>query len=128
MQRCTALLTSAASLLWASGCSSLGGGDVSLVIDGKKQNVRGSVSCSAHAGGDVVSVGDLPAGIFAHLAPGGSSVVELDLGNSTGKSLVARGAKVSEHDGSYQISGEAVPQDTKDTSAPKPFELKVKCP
>jgi hypothetical protein len=28
----------------------------------------------------------------------------------------------------YDITGEAVPKDTHDPSAPKPFELKVKCP
>jgi hypothetical protein len=128
VQRPTSLLISVASLLCITGCSTLLGGDVSLTIDGKKQNIRGSVSCSPHAGGDLVEVGNLPAGIYAHLEPGGSGVVDLDLGNSTGKSLIARDAKVSEHDGTYDITGEAVPADKKDSGAPKPFELKVKCP
>jgi hypothetical protein len=128
VQRPTALLISAASLLWVTGCSTLLGGDVSLTIDGKKQHIPGSISCSAHAGGDLVEVGNLPTGVYAHLEPGGTGVVDLDLGNSTGKSLIARDAKVSEHDGTYDITGEAVPADKTDSSAPKPFELKVKCP
>ncbi len=128
MQRRSALLISAASVLWLTACSALTGGDVSLTIDGKKQNIRGSVSCSAHAGGDVIEVGKLPAGIYGRLAPGGSAVEDLQLGNSTGKPLIARGAKVSEHEHTYDITGEAIPADKKDTSAPKPFELKVKCP
>lgn len=128
MQRLTELSTSAAILLWLTACSSLLTGDVSLTIDGKKQNIRGSVSCSAHAGGDVIDVGELPTGISVRLAPGGSTVEDLELGNSTGKSLIARGMKVSEHDHTYDISGEAVPKDTNDSTAPKPFRLKVKCP
>jgi Mycobacterium 19 kDa lipoprotein antigen len=70
----------------------------------------------------------LPAGIYVHLEPGGSGIEHLELGNSTGKSLIAHDAKVSEHDGNYDITGHAVPDDNKDSSAPKPFELKVKCP
>jgi hypothetical protein len=127
VQRPTALLISAASLLWVTGCSTFLG-DVSLTIDGKKQNIRGSVSCSSHAGGDLIEVGNLPAGIYGRLAPGGSAVEDLALGNSTGKSLSARDAKVSEHEHTYDITGEAVPADKKDSSAPKPFELKVRCP
>jgi Mycobacterium 19 kDa lipoprotein antigen len=111
-----------------TGCSTFLGGDVSLTIDGKKQNIPGSVSCSSHAGGDVIEVGRLPAGIYGRLAPGGSAVEDLELGNSTGKSLIAHDAKVSEHDHTYDITGEAVPADKKDSDAPKPFELKVKCP
>jgi Mycobacterium 19 kDa lipoprotein antigen len=128
VQRPTALLISAASLLWVTGCSTFLTGDVSLTIDGKKQHIRGSVSCSSHAGGDVIEVGDLPAGIYVHLAPGGSRVEDLELGNSTGKPLIAHDAKVSERDGRYDITGEAAPADKKDSGAPKPFELKVKCP
>jgi hypothetical protein len=111
-----------------TGCSTFLTGDVSLTIDGKKQHIRGSVSCSSHAGGDVIEVGDLPAGIYVHLAPGGSRVEDLELGNSTGKPLIAHDAKVSERDGRYDITGEAAPADKKDSGAPKPFELKVKCP
>jgi hypothetical protein len=128
VQRPTALLISAASLLWVTGCSALLGGDASLTIDGKKQHIGGSISCSSHAGGDLVEVGNLPAGVYAHLEPGGTGVVDLDLGNSTGKSLIARDAKVTEHNGTYDITGEAVPADKNDSAAPKPFELKVKCP
>ncbi|ORW22743.1 hypothetical protein AWC19_12950 [Mycobacterium palustre] len=127
MQRLAVLLISAASLSWVAGCSTVPGDDVSLVIGDKKQDVRGAISCSSHAGGDVITVGDLPAGIDVRLAPGGSGVRDIDLGNSTGKSLVARDAKVSEHDGMYEITGEAVPEDTKDSSPPKPFQLNVKC-
>jgi ipoprotein LpqH len=124
----TPLLISAAGLLLVAGCSALLGGDASLTIDGKEQHIQGSVSCSSHAGGDIIEVGNLPAGIYVHLTPGSSAVVELNLGNSTGKSLIARGTKVSEHDGTYDITGEAVPADKKDSDAPKPFELKVRCP
>jgi allophanate hydrolase subunit 2 len=128
MQRRSAFVISAASLLCVTGCSTFAGGDVSLTVDGKRQNIPGSISCSAHAGGDVIEVGKLPAGIYGRLAPGGSAVEDLQLGNSTGKPLIAHDAKVSEHEHTYDITGEAIPADKTDTGAPKPFELKVKCP
>ena len=131
MQRSTALSISAATLLWAAGCASLGplANGVSLTIDGKKQAVRGAVSCSSHSAGDAIKVGNLPDGIYVHIAPEASGIEELELGNSTGKSLVGADAKVSlEQDGTYDITGEAVPKDKQDSSAPKPFELKIKCP
>jgi Mycobacterium 19 kDa lipoprotein antigen len=130
VQRPTALSISAASVLWVAACSAapLAHG-VSLTIDGKKQDIRGSVSCSSHAGGDAIRVGELPDGIYVHVAPQNSGVEELKLGNSTGKSLIAHAAEVSlEPDGTYDFTGQAVPEDTKDSNAPKPFELKIKCP
>ncbi len=129
MQRHTASLILAASLLWVAGCFAPLARNVSLTIDGNKQNIRGSVSCSSHSAGEAIEVGDLPSGIYVHVAPQVSGIEELKLGNSTGKSLIARNAKVSlEHDGTYDITGEAVPEDATDTSAPRPFELKIKCP
>lgn len=134
MHRSTTLLISTAILLWAAGCFSpapLANG-VSLTIDGKKQAVRGSISCSSHSAGDAVKVGDLPDGIYIHISPelsGVSRIEELDLGNSTGKSLVGEDTKLTlKQDGTYHITGNAVPQDKQDSNAPKPFELNIKCP
>jgi hypothetical protein len=133
MQRVGVWSISTATLL-LTGCFSpaepLATG-VSLSIDGKKQGIRGSVSCSSHSAGDAIKVGKLPEGIYVHVAPEASGIEELELGNSTGKSLVGRDEKISlEQDGTYDydITGEAVPKDTHDPTAPKPFELKVKCP
>jgi len=132
VQRPTALLISAASVLWVAACSPAPlAHRVSLTIDGKKQDIQGSVSCSSHAGGEAIRVGELPDGIYVHVAPQTSGVEELKLGNSTGKSLIAHDAKVSVLSGGeydYDITGDAVPEDKKDSNAPKPFELKIKCP
>jgi hypothetical protein len=131
VHRSTAIVISAGSLLWAVGCSSgapLAEG-VSLTIDGKKQALRGAVSCSSHSAGDAVKVGNMPDGIYVHISPQIGGVVtteELDLGNSTGESLVGANTTVTRlHDGAYHITGTAVRQDA---TAPKFFELIVKCP
>jgi ipoprotein LpqH len=122
------LLIAAVSLLGVPGCSDPPAAGVSLVVDGKNQDVTGSVSCSSHAGGDMIKVGD----IRVMLSAGASGVGEAELGNSTGKSLVAsNNAKVSVLNGGeygYDITGDAVPADKKDSSPAKPFELKIKCP
>lgn len=128
MRQPTALI-SVAALLWLAGCASASAQDFSLTIDGKQQNVPGSVSCSAHAGGEAIEIGNLPSGVYVHVSPDNSSIDSIDLGNSTGKSLTAHGAKVSHGpNGMYDITGDAVPEDTTDSGPPKPFELKVKCP
>jgi Mycobacterium 19 kDa lipoprotein antigen len=125
----TASLISVSGLLCVVGCSHRLTQEVSLTIDGKKQDVRGLVSCSSHADGDVIKIGDSPGGIYVHVAPQNSGVDEIELGNTTGKLLSARGAKVSlKPDGVYDITGETVTADKTDADAPKPFELKVKCP
>jgi hypothetical protein len=134
MQRVGVWTISTATLLLA-GCffspsEPLASG-VSLTIDGKKQAIRGSVSCSSHSAGDAIKVGRLPEGIYVHVAPEASGIEELELGNSTGKSLVGRDEKISlGRDGTYDydITGEAVPKDGHESSPPEPFELKIKCP
>jgi hypothetical protein len=134
MRRPPAWLIATATLLCAAGCSSQNPKDppsngVSLTVDGKKQTVSGSVSCSSHSAGDAIKVGKLPDGIYVHIAPQMSGVEDIELGNSTGKSLVGANSQLSLlQDGSYDITGEAVPKDKQDSSAPKPFELKIKCP
>ncbi|HTQ19270.1 lipoprotein LpqH [Mycobacterium sp.] len=132
MQRHPALLSLAASLLWVAGCSpgaAAPAPGVSLTIDGKNQVVQGSVSCSSHSAGEAIQVGEMPSGVYVHVAPQNSGIEEVKLGNSTGKPLVGRNANLSlGQDGTYDITGEAVPADTNDSSAPKPFELKIKCP
>jgi hypothetical protein len=134
VHRSAVLLISAATVLCAAGCSSLApvAEGVSLTIGGKKQAIRGSVSCSSHSAGDAVKVGKMPGGLYIHISPamgGVSTTEELDLGDSTGKSLVGADTTVTlQKDGSYHITGNAVPQDEQDTSAPEPFELSIKCP
>ncbi|MFZ0718851.1 lipoprotein LpqH [Mycobacterium sp.] len=123
-----ALWFAAASLLGLAGCSDPPVTGVSLVIDGKQQDVRGSVSCSSHSAGDAIDVGD----IRVMIEPQASGVGYAKLGDSTGKYLKAgNNAKLSRlHGGEYDydITGDAVPEDPRDSSPPKPFELKVKCP
>ncbi len=134
MHRSAVLLICAATVLCAAGCSSLApvAEGVSLIIGGKKQAIRGSVSCSSHSAGDAVKVGKMPGGLYIHISPamgGVSTTEELDLGDSTGKSLVGADTTVTlQKDGTYRITGNAVPQDEQDTSAPEPFELSIKCP
>ena len=123
-----ALWVATASLLGLAGCSDPAAVGVSLVIDGKEQYVRGSVSCSSHSAGDAIGVGD----IRVMIEPQASGVGYAKLGDSTGKYLkAANNAKLSllnsgEYD--YDITGDAVPEDPRDSSPPKPFELKIKCP
>jgi Mycobacterium 19 kDa lipoprotein antigen len=134
VHRSAVLLVSVASVLCAAGCSSLApvAEGVSLTIGGKKQAIRGSVSCSSHSAGDAVKVGKMPGGLYIHIAPGlggVSTTEELDLGDSTGKPLVGADTTVTlQQERTYHITGNAVPQDEQDTSAPEPFELNVRCP
>lgn len=134
MHRSAVLLISAATVPCAAGCASLApvAEGVSLTIGGKKQVIRGSISCSSHSAGDDVKVGQLPGGLYLHISPelaGVLTVEELDLGDSTGKSLVGDDTTVTlQKDGTYHITGNAVPHDKHDTSAPEPFELSLKCP
>jgi hypothetical protein len=122
-------MIAAASLVAAAGCSDSPAVGISLVIDGKKQAVTGSVSCSSHSGGDEIEVGDIRVMLSAaedrHL-------VEAELGKSTGRPLVAgdntRVSILNGGDYDYDITGNAMPQDPKDSTPPKPFELKIKCP
>ena len=123
-----------ATVLCAAGCSSPApvAEGVSFTVGGQKQAIRGSVSCSSHSVGDAVKVGKLPGGLYIHISPevgGVSTVEELDLGDSTGRPLIGADTTVTrQKDGSYHITGNAVPQDNQDSSAPEPFELSVKCP
>jgi hypothetical protein len=134
MHRSTGVLIWTAILSCAVGCSSPDpvAQGVSFTVGGEKQAIRGSVSCSSHSVGDAVKVGKMPGGLYIHISPevgGVSTVEELDLGDSTGRPLIGAGTTVTRQpDGSYHITGNAVPQDNQDTSAPEPFELKVKCP
>jgi hypothetical protein len=134
VSRSAMLLISAATVLCAAGCSSLApvAEGVSLTIGGKRQEIRGAVSCSSHSAGDAVKVGKMPWGLYIHISPevgGVSTIEELDLGDSTGKSLAGADTTVTlQKDGTYHITGKAVPQDEQDTTAPEPFELSVKCP
>jgi Mycobacterium 19 kDa lipoprotein antigen len=135
VHRSAALLISAATVLGAAGCASLApvAEGVNLTIGGKKQAIRGSISCSSHSAGDAIKVGKMPGGLYIHIAPelgGVSAVEELDLGNSTGKPLVGANTTVTlQKDGTYHITGNAISQDEHDdASAPEPFELTVKCP
>ena len=134
VHRSAALLISAATALCAVGCSSPDpeAEGVSFIVGGHKQAIRGPVSCSSHSVGDAVKIGKLPGGLYIHISPkvgGVSSVEELDLGDSTGRPLIGSGTSVTQQeDGTYHITGNAVPQDNQDTSAPQPFELSVKCP
>jgi hypothetical protein len=134
VHRFSALLISAAVALWAAGCSAPGpvAEGVHLIVDGKKQTIRGAVSCNSHSAGDAVKVGKMPDGIYIHIAAelgGVITVEELDLGNSTGTHLFGADTTVTrQHDGSYHITGRAISEDKQDASASRPFELNVKCP
>jgi hypothetical protein len=134
----TALAAVASGLLFQVGCAAADpvNRDVSLTIAGKGQQVRGTVSCTSHAGGDALEVGHQPGGIFVQFHPESLPVVGgVDLGSDVaGKKLTLdsdQPSSISRVNGGnydYDIVGQVIPQDQTDKAPPQPFELKIKCP
>jgi ipoprotein LpqH len=112
------------------------GGGTKVTIDGKDQNVSGTVVCSAMGGNMNIAIGDTAAGIAAVVSEDGSNVQSVALGNVNGVALgytsgTGQGeAKASKDGKSWKISGTAIGVDMANPMQPvnKPFELEVACP
>ena len=156
MKRELTIVVAAAAILAAgiSGCSSnkstssgsgssgstsataSSGGGPSVSIDGKNQNVTGSVVCTTAGGNVNIAIGGAATGIDAVLTDANPPVVKsVGLGNVNGVTLAytqgtGQGNASATKDGnSYKISGTATGVDMANPMQPvnKPFEINVTC-
>ncbi|SPM39799.1 hypothetical protein MNAB215_1991, partial [Mycobacterium numidiamassiliense] len=156
VKRELAIVVAAAAILAAgiSGCSSnkstssgsgssgstsaaaSGGGAPLVSIDGKNQNVTGSVVCTTAGGNVNIAIGGAATGIAAVLSDANPPVVKsVGLGNVNGVTLAytqgtGQGNASATKDGnSYKISGTATGVDMANPMQPvnKPFEINVTC-
>ena len=106
-------------------------------VDGKDQNVAGTVACTSAAGDVNIAVGGAQTGIGAVLTDANPPAVKsVGLGNVNGVTLgytpgTGQGNASATKDGStYKISGTATGVDMSNPMQPvnKPFEIDVTCP
>jgi lipoprotein LpqH len=117
-----------------SSSASTGGG-TTVIIDGKNQNVSGSVVCNTTAGTVNIAIGAAATGIGAVLTDANPPVVKsVGLGNVNGVTLAyATGgggnASATKNGSSYQIKGTATGIDMANPMQPvnKSFEIDVTC-
>ncbi len=120
----------------ASASAAPSGSGTKVTIDGKDQNVAGTVVCSAMGGNMNIAIGQAATGVAAVISADGSTVQSVGLGNVNGVTLgyqsgTGQGeAKVSKDGNSYKISGTATGIDMANPMQPvnKPFEIDVTCP
>jgi ipoprotein LpqH len=120
----------------ASATAAPSGGGTKVTIDGKDQNVSGTVVCSSMGGNMNIAIGDAATGIAAVLSADGATVQSVGLGNVNGVTLgyqsgTGQGEATATKDGnSYKISGTATGIDMANPMQPvnKPFEIDVACP
>jgi lipoprotein LpqH len=132
----SAASSSAAGTASASATAAPSGGGTKVTIDGKDQNVSGTVVCSSMGGNMDIAIGEATAGIAAVLSSDGSTVQSVALGNVNGVTLgyqsgTGQGEANASKDGnSYKISGTATGVDMANPMQPmtKPFEIDVTCP
>ena len=128
--------SSAAGTASASATAAPSGGGTKVTIDGKDQNVSGTVVCSSMGGNMNIAIGEATAGIAAVLSSDGSTVQSVALGNVNGVTLgyqsgTGQGdANASKDGNSYKIPGTAPGIDMANPMQPmtKPFEIDVTCP
>lgn len=120
----------------STSASSGGGGGTKVIIDGKDQNVSGSVVCTTVAGNVNIAIGGAATGIAAVLTDANPPVVtSVGLGNVNGVTLAyaAAGgggnASATKNGNSYKITGTATGVDMANPTQPvnKPFEIDVTC-
>jgi ipoprotein LpqH len=107
-----------------------------ITIDGKDQNVSGTVVCTAMGGNMNIAIGDAATGIAAVVSEDGSNVQSVGLGNVNGVTLgyqsgTGQGEAKATKDGkAWKISGTATGIDMANPMQPvnKPFEINVTCP
>jgi ipoprotein LpqH len=119
----------------ASASASAGGGP-KVSIDGKDQNVAGSVVCTTAGGTVNIAIGGAATGIAAVLTDANPPQVKsVGLGNVNGVTLgytqgAGQGNASATKDGStYKITGTATGVDMANPTQPvnKPFEIDVTC-
>ncbi|CDO85895.1 hypothetical protein AWC29_08100 [Mycobacterium triplex] len=120
----------------STSASSSGGGGTKVIVDGKDQNVSGSVVCTTAAGSINIAIGGAATGIAAVLTDANPpQVTSVGLGNVNGVTLAyaAAGgggnASATKNGNSYKITGTATGVDMANPTQPvnKPFEIDVTC-
>ena len=132
----TSAATSASGTASASATAAPSGGGTKVTIDGKDQNVSGTVVCTSMGGNMNIAIGEATTGIAAVLSEDGSTVQSVGLGNVNGVTLgyqsgTGQGEAKATKDGkAYKISGTATGIDMANPMQPvnKPFEIDVTCP
>ena len=132
----TSAATGATGTASASATAAPSGGGTKVTIDGKDQNVSGTVVCTAMGGNMNIAIGDAATGIAAVVSEDGSTVTSVGLGNVNGVTLgyqngTGQGeAKASKDGNKWTISGTATGIDMANPMQPvnKPFEIAVTCP
>ena len=113
-----------------------GGATPTVTIDGKNQNVTGSVVCTTVGGNTTIAIGGAATGISAVLSDANPPQVKsVGLGNVNGVTLAyASGsgqgnASATKNGNSYKITGTATGVDMANPMQPvnKPFEIDVTC-
>jgi ipoprotein LpqH len=122
----------------SSGATSgaAGGGGPTVTIDGKNQNVSGSVVCTTAGGNVNIAIGGAATGIAAVLTDANPPQVKsVGLGNVNGVTLAytsgtgTGNASATKDGNSYKITGTATGVDVANPMQPvnKPFEIDVTC-
>jgi ipoprotein LpqH len=132
----TSAATSAKGTASASATAAPSGGGTKVTIDGKDQNVSGTVVCTAMGGNMNIAIGEAATGIAAVVSEDGSKVTSVGLGNVNGVTLgyqdgTGQGeAKATKDGNNWKISGTATGIDMANPLQPvnKPFEIDVTCP
>ncbi len=130
--------TSSSGTSSGSSASATSGGaaGTKVIIDGKDQNVTGSVVCTTAGGNVNIAIGGAATGIAAVLSDANPpDVKSVGLGNVNGVTLgytagTGQGKASATKDGnSYKITGTATGVDMANPMQPvnKPFEIDVTC-
>ncbi len=130
--------SSSASNSSSGATASSGSSTAKVTIDGKDQNVQGTVACTSAAGTENIAIGGAQTGIGVVLTDANPPVVKsVGLGNVGGVTLgytpgvPGAGKAEATKDGSkYTISGTATGVDMANPMQPvnKSFEIDVTCP
>lgn len=120
----------------SGGNTSGGGSGPTVTIDGKNQNVAGSVACNTAGGTVNIAIGEKATGIGAVLSDGNPPQVKsVGLGNVNGVTLaytqggVGGNASATKDGNHYKITGTATGVDKANPTQTvnKPFEIDVTC-
>jgi ipoprotein LpqH len=120
----------------AASPSAGGGGGTKVIIDGKDQQVSGSVVCTNTGGNVNIAIGGQATGIAAVLSDGNPPEVKsVGLGNVNGVTLAYTqgtgqgNASATKSGSTYKITGTATGVDMANPMSPvnKPFEIDVTC-
>ncbi|WP_192725229.1 lipoprotein LpqH [Mycobacterium sp. OAS707] len=128
--------SSASGTASVSATAAPSGGGTKVTIDGKDQNVAGTVVCTAMGGNMNIAIGEAATGIAAVVSEDGSNVTSVGLGNVNGVTLgyqsgTGQGeAKATKDGNKWTITGTATGIDMANPMQPvnKPFEIDVTCP